>query len=259
MTTDVRTSWAGLGPAPTPGGGQSAYRVYLPWLACIGLLVVTSLFITLVGGGLEDDPRRVLFEPLTVVVLSVLGGLGVLLASRAGLPAAWDSRISHRRRFVYPLAVGAIFGVVAIALELSTGSIAFFLEETGRERFNAPLPAGVLLYAGGAVGLEVIYRLLMIPLVLWLALRLGFPQRHMLKLFVVLAVLTSLIEPSSQTEVAFAAGRYDLAYSQFALGLAENLAQAFWFLNGGFLAAISVRLGHYAIWHVVYGAIICGC
>lgn len=256
MTTDALASPTALQP---PLVGQSAYRTFLPWLACVGLLVATSLFIAFVGGGLEDDPRRVLFEPATVAVLGVLGGLGVLLASRTGFPAAWDARIGHRRRFVYPLAIGAVLGIVAVALELATGGISFFLEETGRDRFNAPLPAGILLYAGGAIGLEVIYRLLMIPLVLWIALRLGFPQRHLLKLFVVLAILTSLIEPSSQTEIAFAAGRDDLAYSQFALGLAENLAQAYWFLNGGFLAAISVRLGHYAIWHVIYGGLICAC
>jgi len=255
----IRAAATALGPRPRTAAVASAYRIYLPWLACIGLLVVTGLFITFVGGGLENHPYRFLFEPTMVAIVAVAGGVGVHLASRTGFPAAWDRRVNTRMRFGYPLAIGAVFGVVAIVLDLTTGSIAFILDVTGGDRFNAPFPASILLYSGGAVVLEVIYRLLAIPVVLWIAFQLGLPERYRLISFVILAVLTSLIEPLSQAEVAFEAGRYDLAYSQFALAFAGNLAQAYFFLRAGFLAAISVRLGNYAVWHVLYGGLICVC
>jgi hypothetical protein len=194
-----------------------------------------------------------------MAVVALLGGLGVYLASRIGLPAAWDARVTNRVRFAYPLAVGVGLGVISVVLELLTGGISFVVADLGLERFNAPFPGSVLLYSGGAVVLEVAYRLLLIPVVLWVALRLGLPERHMVKAFVVLALITALLEPSGQTAVAIEAGRYDLAVSQFALGFVYNLAQAFFFLKAGFLAALSVRWGHYAIWHVIYGGIICAC
>jgi hypothetical protein len=255
----IRAAASALGPPPMTGNVASQYRIFLPWLACVGLLVSTGLFITFVGGGLENHPYRALFDPLMVAIVAVAGGVGVHLASRAGFPAGWDERVGNRVRFVYPLALGAALGVVAIAIELTTGGIAFILNDMGRDRFNAPFPASILLYSGGAVVLEVIYRLLAIPAVLWIALRLGLPDRYRLTVFVVLALLSSLIEPLSQTEVALEAGRFDLVYSQFALTFAGNLAQAYFFLTGGFVAALSVRLGQYAVWHVVYGGLICVC
>ncbi len=257
MTTHAAASTVEFtGPPARP---QSAYRIFLPWIACVGLLVVTGLFIRFIDAGLGDDPRRPFFDPLPIALVAAIGGLGVFLASRVGLPAAWDERVSHRVRFAYPLVVGVGLGVVSVVLELLTGGISFVIADLGLERFNAPLPGSVLLYSGGAVVLEVVYRLLPIPVVMWFALRLGLPEQHRIAAFVVLALLTSLLEPSGQTTVVIEAGRYDLAVSQFALGFGYNLVQAFFFLKGGFLAALSVRWGHYAIWHVLYGGLICAC
>ena len=238
---------------------QSTASIFLPWVACVGLLILTGLFIRFVGGGLEDDPRKGLFGPIPVAIVALVGGLGVYLASRTGFPAAWDRRITNRSRFLYPVALGVALGVVSIVLELATDGIEFALEEMDWERFNAPLPGSLLLYAAGSIVLEVVYRLLPIPLVLWVASKLGFAERHQLKLFWVLAVLTAMLEPFGQTAFAIEANRYDLAVSQFTLGFVYNLAQAYWFLRAGFLAALSVRWGHYAIWHIIYGGIICAC
>lgn len=257
MTAHATISTTGL--PRTDDSEQSISRIFMPWMVCIGLLVVTGLFIRFIGGGLEDDPRREFFSPVTIAIVALTGGLGVYLASRTGFPAAWDRRVSHRLRFVFPLAVGAVLGVVSVILEVLTGGISFMVETLGMERFNAPFPGSILLYSGGAVVLEVVYRLLPIPVVLWIALRLGLPERYRLAAFVVLALVTSLLEPSGQTAVAIEAGRFDLAYSQFALGFGYNLIQAYFFLKGGFLAALSVRWGHYAIWHVIYGGLICAC
>lgn len=257
MTNRAAVSTVG---GPLMGGDrQSPYRIYLPWLACVGLLIVTGLFIALIDAGLADDPRKPFFDPLPIAIVGLVGGLGVLFAARVGLPSAWDKRVSQRTRFVYPLLVGAGLGIVSIALELLTGGISFVVEDLNLERFHAPLPGSVLLYGGGAIVLEVVYRLFLIPVLLWAAIRLGLPDRYRIATFVLIAVVTSFLEPLGQTSVAIEAGRYDLAITQFALGFAYNLLQAFFFLYGGFLAALSVRWGHYAVWHVTYGGLICAC
>lgn len=257
MATQTAISAAArFGPGDS---GQSWLRTFLPWTACVGLLALTGLVIGVFGAGLEDDPRRELFGPLPVAIVGLVGLFGVYLASQAGIPAAWDSRVSNRVRFAYPLAIGAALGVVSIGLELLTGGISFVVQDLGLERFHAPLPGSILFYSAGSVILEVIFRLLPIPLVLWVALRAGLPERHRLALFWAVAVLTSVLEPWGQTAVAIDAGRTDLALTQGALGFGYNLIQAYWFLRAGFLASLSVRWGHYAIWHILYGGIICAC
>lgn len=238
---------------------EASLRTYLPWGVCVAFLVATGLFIRHVGGGLEDDPRRGLFGPLPVALVALVGGIGVSLAARTGFPSAWDARVDQRVRFAYPIAVGILLGLVSVGLEVATGGIAFFLEDMALERFNAPLPGSLLLYPAGAIVLEVVYRLLPIPLLLWIALRLGLPERHRLTLFWALALVTSLLEPLGQAVAAFEAGRADIALSQFALSFVYNLAQAYWFLVGGFLSSLSLRLGHYTVWHVIYGGLICAC
>lgn len=239
--------------------GKSIVRTFVPWLACVALLAITGLFINLVGGGLEDDPRRALFGPMSIALFAVTGAMGVFLASLTGFPVGWDARVDHRVRFLYPASLGVVLGIVSVALEVVTSGISFFLDTTGMERFNAPLPGSVLFYSAGAVVLEVVYRLLPIPLVLWIASKFGLPVRHRLKFFWVLAAVTSLLEPFGQTMMAFAAGRPDIAISQFVLSFFFNLSQAYWFLVGGFLSSLNVRLGHYAMWHVLYGGAICMC
>jgi hypothetical protein len=238
---------------------ESLLRLQLPWAACAGLVAATGLFITFVGAGLEDDPRKALFGLIPVVLFALLGALGVYLSSLVGLPAALDLRVTNRSRFFYPALVGLFLGIVSIVIELLSGGIDFVLREMAWDRFNAPLPGSLLLYSAGAVILEVVYRLLPIPLLMWVASKLGYPDRLKLFLFWSLAVLTSVLEPAGQTAFAFDAGRPDVALSQFALGFVYNLAQAYWFLRAGFLAAISLRWGHYAVWHIIYGGLICAC
>jgi hypothetical protein len=234
-------------------------RTYGPWLACVGLIVVTGLFIYFVGAGLEDDPRKALFSPISIAVVASLGALGVFLSTKTGFPSALDPCISNRTRFIYPFLIGLGLAVISIDFELLTNGIDFAVADLELERFNAPLPGSILLYSAGAVVLEVAYRLLPIPLVLWCAAKLGLPDRHRLKLFWLLAILTAVIEPFGQTLVAVEAARWDIAGSQFALGFAYNLAQAYWFFQGGFLSALSLRWGHYALWHIAYGGLICAC
>lgn len=45
----------------------------------------------------------------------------------------------------------------------------------------------------------------------------------------------------------------------YASGFAFNLTQAYFFRQYGFLAALSVRLGDYLVWHIIYGNLICNC
>jgi hypothetical protein len=160
---------------------------------------------------------------------------------------------------LYPVAIGLGFGLLAVLIEQFTHGTSFFKEQTGSAVFNAPFPGSLLLYPGGAVLVEVLYRLLPIPLLLWVISNVLLRGRAQTPVFWSLALLTSLIEPVSQDLGAFRAGAVMLAVSQFVPDYAFNLTQAALFRRYGFLVAIAARVVDYLVWHVAYGNFVCAC
>jgi hypothetical protein len=234
-------------------------RSALVWLGAVGVLALVNLFINFVGAGLERDPRAQLFAWPVIVGFGLAGLVGVWLSDRTGFPSAWDPRVSDRQRLLYPIAMGLLIGVLMAALDTLTHGTRIFAEIYGLERFNAPFPGSPLFYTGGAILVEVIYRLVPIPLLLWLISILALRGRAQTQVFWVLAVLTSLFEPVTQLLDAIERGLLPLALAQGVPGFALNLSQAVFFRRYGFLAAILARVGMYLVWHVAYGNFICAC
>ena len=105
----------------------------------------------------------------------------------------------------------------------------------------------------------MLFRLLPIPLALWLISSLALRGRRQAEVFWVLAALTSLIEPVLQDLLGIAPETVSLALTQFVPDYALNFGQAALFRRYGFLAAIAMRVVFYLVWHVAYGNFICRC
>jgi hypothetical protein len=255
----LNTPRAGSGRDRTASTGAGFPNSAIAWLGLVALLVLVHLFIRFVGAGLERDLRVVLFSLPSVAGFGLAGLLGVWLAHHTGFPAAWDPHISNRQRFLYPALIGLGFGILLVVREQLAPGIPLFLERTGLPAFNAPFPGSVLFYGGGAIIVEVFYRLLPIPLVLWLVSHILLRGRAQEQTFWVLALLTSLIEPMTQELGLLDEGRSGLFAVHFTMGYMLNLAQAVMFRRYGFLAAITLRWAMYLVWHILYGNLICGC
>jgi hypothetical protein len=242
-----------------PGGG-ALLRSEGVWLALVTFLGLVHLFIVFVGGGLQDDPRAVLFSWPAIGIIGLAGLVGIWLADRTGFPAAWDACVSNRQRFALPVAVGLGLGLFDVGYDLIFHGTAAFAANHELGAFNAPFPGSLLFYPGGAIIVEVVYRLLPIPLLLWLISSLLLRGRFQTPLFWTLAVLTSLIEPMQQDLPELAAGTSAIVvFSEFAIAFAQNMTQATFFRKYGVLAAIMVRVAMYLVWHVGYGNFICRC
>ena len=231
------------------------------WLLCVAFLIVVDLYINLIGGGLQDDPRIALFSPPSIAIFGVAGLIGVWLSHRTGFPAAWDPRSGWRGRMFYPLALGGLLGVALVVHNLIFHWTAAYREVTGLPSFNAlgPFPGPLLFYSGGAIIVEVFYRLVPIPLLMWIA-GLALRGRGREQTFWVLAAITSLIEPATQDlAVLQRPGLETAAGTVFAIDYALNFVQAVMFRRFGFLAAILTRVATYVVWHVIYGNYICVC
>ena len=229
------------------------------WLILLGFIGLVNLFITFVGAGLQDDPRVVLFSWPAIAIFGVLGCAGIALSHRTGFPAAWDERVSNRQRFLVPALLGTMLGVLESGLDRIFHWTAYAAQGMGMA-FNAPLPGSPLFYTAGAIEVEVLYRLLPVPLLLWLISNVLLRGRGQTPIFWTLAVLSSLLEPADQDlrELNHGAS-LAMVGSAFVPDLLLNLAQVVMFRRYGFLAAIATRVAFYVVWHVVYGNLICAC
>jgi hypothetical protein len=229
------------------------------WLALVAYLVALELIILFVPiNGLQADPRIVLFSWPYLAGFGVAGLAGLWFASRTGFPTAWHSDISVWRWIGVPALIGMAFGLITIADELVFHWIAIFQTLHIMPTFNTPFPGSLLLYPGGAIIVEVMYRLLPMPLLLWVISSVILRGRGQTRTFWALAAVTSLLEPVSQDLTFAHYGIIPIAASVLP-DYTFNFVQAIYFRRYGFLAAIVVRLGDYLIWHIIYGNGVCHC
>jgi hypothetical protein len=178
------------------------------------------------------------------IALVMLGFVPLILLSYAGFPQLIQKDIPNRTRFHYPLIIGFVFGLADLLVYI------FFIQEarfTSLPPFTQPFPYSIFLYGSGAIYTEVYYRLL--PIVLWVAIWKWLVPKSKDIPFWIAVILTSLIEPIDQRiNTNFAL----LLYSILS-GFLFNFLQAVYFRKAGFLSNLSIRLGHYFAWHILFG------
>jgi len=229
--------------------GPSSYVV---WLGLMAWLVVVKLVITTFFPQAFADPAQAAFFGwLPLAVFAVLGLAGIWLADRTGFPGTFDQRVTGRQRILYPVLIGLLFSAVRIGFDLATGYSKFMAAEHGLTQQYTGLVPSLLIFPSASIIVEVVYRLFLIPLVLWLVAGLLLRNRGQEPLFWALAVLTSLIEPMSQELGALALG-LPLFLTTFGISFGFNLTQATLFRKYGFLAAIVMRAAFYVVWHGLY-------
>ncbi len=181
----------------------------------------------------------------TNLALMLIGVPFLFLQSSAGLPEFWDKSINPKKRILYPLLVGIFFGFLDILVVKVMMHPAPYTE---LPPFLQPFPYSVFLYVSGAFEIEVFYRL--IPLTLILLLGKWVKNGRYYFYFVWSGILlTALREPLEQ----FPDGNLAFILYSLLTGLLMNALQAFYFTKAGFVASISVRLGHYLLWHILLG------
>lgn len=175
-------------------------------------------------------------------------GLGIpflFLQSAAGLPNFIDTNIPNKHRFLQPLVFGAVFGI----LDILVIKVLLHPEPyTALPPFLQPFPYSIFLFFSGALEVELFYRL--IPLTILLLLGNKIAKGKYYERFMWLAtILTALREPLEQ----FPAGSIWYIVYAFLTGFFMNALQAYYFKKAGFLASLSMRLGHYLFWHILLG------
>ena len=209
------------------------------------LFLTIALLGMLAGNALMDHYPSLRVWSATTCLLMLIGLPFVWWQSKAGLPDFIDANVSNKNRFLFPASIGLMFGLADVLVF----QVLLHPEPyTTLPPFLQPFPYSLLLYFSGAFEVEIFYRL--IPLTITLLAGISFKKgKFYIHFFWVGAILTSLREPIEQLpDEGFALILYSLT-----TGFAMNLIQAWYFRKAGFLASLSVRLGHYLIWHILLG------
>jgi hypothetical protein len=169
----------------------------------------------------------------------------LLLQRKAGLIGPFDSITDTSKRYGLPLFTGFIFGLLDLI-------VLKFLQHPepyqSLPAFLQPFPYSIFLYSAGAFEVEIYYRLIPITAAMLLG-RCLLNGKYAMQIFWAIAILTSLREPIEQLP---SQNIWFIIYS-FVSGFAMNFFQAYYYKEAGFAAAISTRLGHYLVWHILLG------
>jgi hypothetical protein len=178
-------------------------------------------------------------------LLLLVGVPFLFFQKTANLPDFWEKSVTQRRRFLLPALIGAVFGL----LDMLVFKVLLHPQPyTELPPFLQPFPYSVFLYFSGAFEVEVFYRL--IPLTLILAIGARFRGgKYFTPFFWAAAVLTALREPLEQLPD----GSVGLVVYSLLTGFLMNFLQAIWYREAGFLASLTLRLGHYLCWHILLG------
>ncbi len=184
----------------------------------------------------------------TNIWLLLIGIPFLFFQSKAGIPEFWQSTIPAGKRFFLPVLIGVAFGL----LDLLVFKIILHPEPYSElPPFTQPFPYSIFLYFSGAFEVEVFYRL--IPFTIILLLGNWIAKGKYYKFFLIAGfILTSIREPLEQLPD----GSTLLVMYSLITGFFMNLLQVVWFKKAGFLASLSIRLGHYLIWHILLGCYI---
>lgn len=210
-----------------------------------GGFIVVAILGMFYGNAIESNFSFLRVWQLENILLMLLGIPFLFLQTNANLPNFLEETVPSKQRFLKPILIGAVFGILdVVVIKLIMHPEPY----TELPPFLQPFPYSIFLYFSGALEIEVFYRLIPLTLILLLGKWLSGGKYFNIFLWSAI-ILTSLREPLEQLpsgEIWF------IVYSLFT-GFLMNFLQAIYFKNAGFLASLTLRLGHYLFWHILLG------
>jgi len=126
---------------------------------------------------------------------------------------------------------------------------------------HIPFPTSLFYYTFASIQTEILFRLIPIPIFVWLISSLLFRHRWQEPVFWGVALVLSLWEPLMQVaglqQMGLLARMGPVVIGMlFALIYGTNFMLAYFFRKGGFLAPLTMRLAFYLAWHIIFGALV---
>jgi hypothetical protein len=215
-------------------------------------LLIYIMFILVASAGIIygstiNYPNLRLWEFQNILLL-LIGVPFLFLLPKANLKFSNGDELSTKQEILIPACIGIFFGLLDLLV------IEFILpheKHTSLPPYTQPFPYSIFLYFSGALEIELFYRLIPIAIILF-AFNKFKEGKYFNQAFFVAAILTSIREPLEQMP---GSPGWFIVYSLIT-GFAMNYLQAYFFKTQSFISSLSIRLGHYLIWHVLNGIVI---
>jgi hypothetical protein len=217
------------------------------YLALVLFLIAVKILFLAFPTNFPASDQEGAFSWLTIITVSGLGFIGLVLSRRTGFPDLWDAAVSNRYRFLISALVGLVYGVVTVLYDLRNPA-----------PVHLELPSSIPFYAYGATLLEILLRLFAVTFLVWLISNIIFRGKWQVQVFWLAAVIAALYEPLPYLTSALNAGGILAALGVLVAAplFAGNIVAAYLFRKYGFLAALTMRLSFYLLWHIIYGGLL---
>jgi hypothetical protein len=222
------------------------------YLLVMLMIIILRALIYLFPPGMIASQMVNLIDIRSIGLLWLLGWVGVYLAPASGISGMWQENISHFKRFLEPTLVGAGIGLLSIGIDLLQPSLGSSLIK---------FPASLVVYPLAGILEEIIFRLLFVTILVYVISNVLLHGRWQEAIFwlvsIFLAVFYYLIQLGQYQNLI---GELNLIImARFFVGIVVLfILAALYYRRYGFLAAISLRLGYYIVWHIAWGGILGG-
>ncbi len=211
----------------------------------ISFIIFASIGV--IYGRSLNYPDLRLWEFENILFISI-GIPFLFILPKANLKFIGGDQLTVKQEIFIPVCIGIIFGLLDLLV------IEFILphaRHTSLPPYTQPFPYSIFLYFSGALEIELFYRLIPIAIILF-AFNKFKVGKYFNQAFFVAAILTSIREPLEQMP---GGPGWFIVYSLIS-GFAMNYLQAYFFKTQSFISSLSIRLGHYLIWHILNGVFI---
>lgn len=233
--------------------GTQSNKNFICYFILIGIVIIVHYVIVLNPDISILSGQRAIFSWPAIGVLGSLGLLSVFLLNFTKLKGLWDANVGINQKLIYPLIIGLLFGAIQVIYDLITGLNAMDAASMGVESLNVAFPYSIPLYFGGAVITNIIYYLILIPIVVF------FVSTKLLKgkaegiVFWSIGILVALIEPLTNPGINYFTQHGAMGIPVILFVLLFNLLSIWHIMKFGFISAIFLRVGDYIFWHILYG------
>jgi hypothetical protein len=222
--------------------------VLIYWVILVVIVILRLLFSLFPSEQIASQMVN-LTDNLSIGSIWLVGWVGVFLAPRTGFADMWQKDITNLKRWLIPFLIGLGFGLLSIIFDL--------LQPLG-EGSLIKFPASLVAYPLAGILEEIIFRLFLTTTIVWIISEILLRGRWQEVVFWGTSIFLGIFYTLSQLNLYqnLTETLDILVLLQFFTMIAATfIVAAFLYRKFGFLAALSMRMGDYLLWHILWGAI----
>lgn len=230
---------------------QSKYNLFC-YFTLIVILIIVHYVIVLNPDVEMLQSQRAMWSWAAIGCIGFLGFVGVVLLNFTGIKGLWDTDVEIKQKVLYPFLIGLPLGIIFSVYDHLTGVTALVSASAGVESIHTPFPYSIAHYLAGAIFTNIIYYLILIPIVVFLVSTKLLKGKGEGIVFWSIGIPLSLVEPLTNPGINVLTQLGVISFPILIFSLFFNLLSVWLIRKYGFISAIILRIGFYTVYHILY-------